>query len=131
MRRASTAVAAALVCLLLAGLVPQAGGASRSTATIGVGFVTKNGDPFFRGRIKSKAKRCTRNRRVVVYRNRNRGRVTRFRSGRSDQRGFWRVIMAHRMRTGSYFAVAKPKPGCAKAKSRQIGVGQNGPDGLG
>ena len=131
MRRASTGLAAALVCVLLAGLVPQAGGATKSTATIGIGFVTENGNPFFRGRIKSKAKRCTRNRRVVVYRTRNRGRVTRFRSDRSDRQGFWRVMMARRMRTGGYFAVAKAKPGCAKAKSEQIGVGQKGPDGLG
>jgi hypothetical protein len=131
MRRAPTAVAAVLACVLTAGFVTGAGGAVRSGTTIKIGFVTGQGDPFFKGRVKSKAKRCTRNRRVVVYRTRNRGNVTRFRSDLSDDSGFWRVMMARRMRTGGYFAVVKAKPGCEKAKSKQLGVGQNGPDGLG
>jgi hypothetical protein len=130
MRRASIVTVAALACLLVAG--PAASPAAvRSSTTIKIGFVVQKGDPFFKGRVKSPAKRCTRNRRVVVYRTRNHGRVTRFGSGRSNDRGFWRVMMARRMRTGGYFAVVRPKPGCAKAKSKQLGVGQNGPDGLG
>jgi hypothetical protein len=131
MRKASIATAALLALLLLAGLVAPAGGAVASKTTIDIGYVTRSGDPFFKGRVKSKAKRCTRNRRVVIYRTRNRGKVVRIRSDRSDRRGFWRVDMAPRMRTGGYFAVVRPKPGCQKAKSRQIAVGQKGPGGVG
>jgi hypothetical protein len=130
MRRAPI-LAAILACVLVAGLVAPAGGAVRSNTTIDIGFVTQSGDPFFKGRVKSKAKRCTRNRRVVIYRTRNRRKVTRIKSGRSDSRGFWRVDMSPRMRTGGYFAAVRPKPGCEKAKSRQIAVGQNGPGGIG
>jgi hypothetical protein len=130
MRTASIA-AAALLALLLAGLAGTAGGATPSNTTIDIGYVTQNGDPYFHGRVKSKAKRCMRNRRVVIYRTRNRGRVVRIRSNRSDNRGFWRVPMARRMRTGGYFAAVRPKPGCEKTKSRQVAVGQKGPGGIG
>jgi hypothetical protein len=129
MRRAPI-LAAILACVLIAGLVVPAGGAVRSGTTIDIGFVTRTGDPFFKGRVKSKAKRCMRNRRVVVYRTRNGRKVARFRAGRSDRRGFWRVDMNRRMRTGGYFAAVRPKPGCLKAKSEQIAVGQKGPGGV-
>ena len=129
MRRAPI-LAAVLACVLAAGLVVPAGGAVRSNTTIDIGFVTRTGDPFFKGRVKSKAKRCTRSRRVVVYRTRNGRKVARFRAGRSDKRGFWRVDMRGRMRTGAYFAAVRAKPGCRKAKSKPVAVGQDGPDGV-
>jgi len=130
MRSASIAIAALLALLLVAGLAGSASGANPTKTTIDIGYVTQNGDPFFKGRVKSKAKRCMRNRRVVIYRTRNRGKVVRIRSGRSDRRGFWRIPMSDRMRTGGYFAVVRPKPGCEKAKSQQIPVGQKGPGGV-
>src|SRR5687767_7874792 len=131
MRRASSAAAAVLAaCALAATLALPAGAASNSKVTIGIGFHTRQGDPFFKGRVKSGRKSCTRNRLVRVYRQVNRRRIF-FRSDRSDAEGFWRVQMAARMKTGGYIAVAKAKPGCLKGFSSQIAVGQRGDGGLG
>ncbi len=131
MRKAS-AIAAALVCTLGAALAAPAGAAVNSTVTIEVGFHPGDqGNPFFKGRVKSARKSCMRNRTVVVFRARNRGRVDRFRATRSDSRGFWRIAMPDRMKPGGYFAKVNARTGCASDKSRQIAIGQDGADGLG
>jgi hypothetical protein len=130
MRRASSAAAAILAACALAAATVPAGAASNSKVTIGIGFHTEQGDPFFKGRVKSGRKSCTRNRLVRVYRVVNRRRIL-FGSDRSDAEGFWRLQMRDRMKTGGYLAVAKAKPGCLKGFSSQIAVGQRGADGLG
>lgn len=130
MRGASCAAAIMAVCGL-AVLVPlSAGAASNTKVTVGIGFHTKPGDPFFKGKVKSGRKSCTRNRLVRVYRVVNRRRI-RFGSDRSDAEGIWRLPMKSRMKTGGYVAVAKAKPGCLKGFSSPIAVGQRGPGGLG
>ncbi len=132
MRKASAIAAAALACALVMGLAAPVGAAVNSTVTIGVGFHPGDqGNPFFKGRAKSARKSCMRNRKVVIFRTRNHGRVDRFRSGRTDSRGFWRVRMRGQMRPGGYFARLNARTGCGGDKSRQIAVGQSGPDGLG
>jgi hypothetical protein len=131
MRRASSAAAAILTaCALAATSVLPAAAASNSKVTIGIGFHTQQGNPFFKGRVKSGRKSCTRNRLVRVYRVVNQRR-TLFGSDRSDAQGFWRLQMRDRMKTGGYVAVAKAKAGCLKGFSSPIAVGQRGPDGLG
>jgi hypothetical protein len=118
--------------VLLAALVAApAGSAVNSTVTVSIGFNPGVGDPFFKGRVKSKNKTCMRNRRVVVYRSRNGGKTTRFKSARSDARGFWRVPMNARMKTAGYFAKVNGRGTCLADKSQQVGVGQKGPGGSG
>lgn len=107
-----------------------AGGAANSKVTVSIGFETRQGDPFFKGRVKSARKRCTQNRLVRVYRTHNQRRFL-FGSDRTDPDGFWRVAMNARMKPAGYVAVAKAIPGCLKGFSSPIAVGQNGDDGLG
>lgn len=117
---------------MAAGLASPVGAAVNSTVTIGIGFHPGDqGNPFFRGRVKSARKSCMRNRKVVVFRARNGGRAVKFRSTRSDSRGFWRIAMPDRLRPGGYFARVNARTGCAADKSRLIAVGQKGDDGLG
>ena len=131
MRGASWAVAAIAAVAALAAVLPLAAGAASNTkVTVGIGFHTKHGDPFFKGQVKSGRKSCTRNRLVRVYRVVNHRRI-RFGSDRSDAEGVWRLQMKSRMKTGGYVAVARARAGCLKGFSSQIAVGQAGPDGLG
>jgi hypothetical protein len=131
MRRASSAAAAiASACALATFGAAAAGAASNTNVTVGVGFHTKHGDPFFKGKVKSSRKSCTRNRLVRVYRQVNHRRIL-FGADRSDAEGVWRLQMRSRMKTGGYVAVAKAKRGCLKGFSSPIAVGQRGPDGLG
>lgn len=131
MRRASWAAAAIASACALATVGPLAAGAASNTkVTVGIGFHTKQGNPFFKGKVKSGRKSCTRNRLVRVYRQVNHRRIL-FGSDRSDAEGVWRLQMGSRMKTGGYVAVTKAKPGCLKGFSSQIAVGQRGPDGLG
>ena len=130
MRGASSAAAVVAVCGLLAIAPLAAGAASNTKVTVAIGFHTKPGDPFFKGKVKSGRKSCTRSRLVRVYRVVNHRRIL-FGSDRSDAEGVWRLQMKSRMKTGGYVAVAKAKAGCLKGYSSQIAVGQRGPDGLG
>ena len=112
-------------------VVPGAVGAANSKVTIGVGFHPEVGNPFFKGRVKSGRKSCTRNRVVSVFRVKNYHRVVRFGSTRTNRKGFWKKDMAKTMKTGGYYARVKPRAGCGVDKSNEIAVGQNGPDGNG
>jgi len=112
-------------------LVPAAGGAVNSKVTIGVGFKPERGNPFFKGRVKSARRSCTRGRVVSVFRVKNRRRVVRFGSTRTNNRGFWRIDMNKEMVPGGYYARAKPRTGCAVDKSNEIAIGQSGPGGTG
>lgn len=132
MRKASAIAAAVLGCTLAVGLAAPVGAAVNSTVTVGVGFHPGDeGNPFFKGRAKSARKSCMRNRKVVIFRTRNHGRVDRYRSARTDSSGFWRVPMRQRMKPGGYFARMNARQGCTGDKSRQIAVGQGGEGGLG
>lgn len=131
MRRASLAAACALAALGFAIFgIAVAGGAANSKVTVKVGFNPGQGEPFFKGRVKSGRASCERGRLVRVYRQRNSRRAL-FGSDRSDSVGFWKLRMAARMKTGGYVAVAKAKPGCLKGASDAIAVGQRGPGGTG
>jgi hypothetical protein len=130
MRGASCAAAIVAACGLAAFVPLTAGAASNTKVTVGIGFHTKPGDPFFKGKVKSGRKSCTRNRLVRVYRVVNHRRI-RFGSDRSNAEGVWRLQMKPRMKTGGYVAVAKATAGCLKGSSSPIAVGQRGPDGLG
>src|SRR3954452_5955914 len=131
MRGTSAAAAAiAAVFALLAVGAMTAGAASNTKVTVGIGFHTKQGDPFFKGKVKSGRKSCARNRLVRVYRVVNHRRI-RFGSDRSDAEGIWRLQMKSRMKTGGYVAVSKARTGCLKGYSSPLAVGQRGPGGLG
>jgi hypothetical protein len=130
-RRASAAAVATLVACAVAAVVAlPAGGAANSKVTVSIGFHTRHGDPFFKGRVKSGRPACTRNRLVRVFRTKNRRRIL-FGSDRTDSDGFWRVAMDARMKPAGYIAVAKATSGCLKGSSSQIAVGQDDIDGLG
>ena len=132
MRRASSAAAAILAaCALAATSVLPAGAASNSKVTVGIGFHTERGNPFFKGRVKSGSRACTRSRVVSVFRVKNKKRVVRFGSTRTNRRGFWRIDMNNNMVPGGYYARAKPRAGCLEDKSREIAIGQSGPGGTG
>lgn len=123
-----------MACACLAGAVfiaPGATGAFNSKVSIGVGFHPEVGNPFFKGRVKSGSKRCARNRVVSVFRVKNRHRIVRFGSTRTNRKGFWRKDMAKNMVPGGYFARTGARAGCKVDSSREMAVGQSGPDGTG
>ena len=125
---------AVIACAGLLGavfLAPSAGGAAATKVRISIGFQPEVGNPFFKGKVSSKRASCRSRRVVSVFRVINRRRVVRFRSTRSDSRGFWKIDMNRRMRPAGYYARVKPRAGCRLAKSKQIGVGQGGPGGTG
>jgi hypothetical protein len=120
------AIAAVLVALTAAGAIA----ASNSKVTVGIGFETRSGHPFFKGRVKSGSKRCRVNRVVRVYRQKNHRNVL-FGRTRSESNAHWQLNMPGHMRPAGYIAVVRAKPGCLKGASDPIAVGQNGPGGLG
>ena len=120
------AIAAALLALLAASAIA----ASNSKVTIGIGFETRSGHPFFKGRVKSGSKRCRVNRVVRVYRQKNHRNVL-FGRTRSESNAHWQLTMHDHMRPAGYLAVVRAKPGCLKGASLPIAVGQKGPDGVG
>lgn len=78
----------------------------------------------FRGRVKSRARKCERNR-TVVLRRKGDGEVDRTRTNRRGRYSF--ATPGRRAQRGRYFAVAKRKntPGprdCRKARSRTVFV---------
>ena len=131
MRRAFVAAVACVILLGAAILAPGAIGAANTKITIGVGFKPEVGNPRFHGLVKSGRKACTQNRVVSVFRVKNYHRVVRFGSTRTGPRGHWRIDMNKNMKPAGYYARAKPRAGCAMDKSREIAVGQSGPDGTG
>jgi hypothetical protein len=110
---------------------PAAGRIANSKVSIGIGFVSGTGAPFFQGQVKSGRASCRVNRPVGIFFQRNRGKLSFFKRDRSDSSGYYRVDMNQTMRTGGYIARVKPKPGCKKDLSNPIAVGQNGPGGVG
>jgi hypothetical protein len=104
---------------------------ANSKVSIGIGFVSGNGEPFFQGRVKSGRKSCITNRPVGIWFQRNRGEKKFFRRTRADASGYYTVDMNTTMRTGGYFARVKPKQGCREDTSNPVPVGQNGPGGNG
>ena len=123
-----------MACVALLGaaiMAPGASGAANTQVTIGVGFHPEVGNPFFKGRVKSGRRACTRHRVVSVFRVKNHHRVVRFGSTRTNSKGFWHIDMNKDMRTAGYFARAKPRAGCLLDTSNEIAVGQTGPGGTG
>jgi hypothetical protein len=123
-----------VVCTALLGAALWAPGpsyAANSKVTIGVGFKPEVGNPRFHGTIRSGRRACTRGRVVSVFRVINKGRVVRFGSTRTGPRGHWRIDMNKNMVPGGYFARARARGSCEEDKSREIAVGQSGPDGTG
>lgn len=125
------ALAALAVTALTAVLATGAFGASHTRVFVGIGWQTSGPSPFFRGDVRSGRKGCVANRPVRIYRQRNQGRRVLFGSDRTASNGTWRIPLARRMKTASYIAVVKAKPGCEKGVSVPIAVGQRGDDGLG
>jgi hypothetical protein len=119
------------VAVVGATAVPAGGKIANSKVSIGIGFVSGNGDPFFRGQVKSGRTSCLRNRPVGIWFQRNHGKMRFFRRGRADASGYYQVDMNATMRTGGYFARVKPKQGCKEDTSNTVAVGQNGPGGIG
>ena len=123
-----------MACAALLGaalVVPGLSSAANSKVSIGVGFQPQVGNPFFKGRVKSGRKACTRGRVVSVFRVKNKKRVVRFGSTRTNSRGYWKIDMNQTMAIGGYFARVKPRGSCAVDKSREIAIGQTGPGGTG
>ena len=134
--------ASAAALALLAGLViPAVSGAgsankgpgrfANSKVTIGIGFRSGTGAPFFQGNVQSGRKSCTTNRPVTVFFQRNRGKNTQFGRTRTDSSANWHIDMHATMKTGGYFARVGPNSKCKKDLSSALGVGENGPGGLG
>ena len=130
MGRAPRGIALAIAATLLALLAASAIAAFNSKVTVGIGFETRSGHPFFKGRVKSGSKRCRINRVVRVYRQKNHRNVL-FGRTRSESNAHWRLDMHDHMRPAGYIAVVRAKAGCLKGASDPIAVGQKGPDGLG
>ncbi len=112
----------ALACLACVLVAAPAGGAAKATVTVGIGYDPSGPSPYFRGRLRSSRPTCITDRPVRVFYQRNQGALTFFGATRSDEKGFWRVPLAEKMKVGGYLAVVKAKPGCLKASSNPQGI---------
>ena len=77
--------------------------------------------PAFHGKVKSDKQRCKAGRVVKLYRKDSGGDAKRLGTDRSAASGRWEVPVGN-LRSGAYFAKAKPKrgAGCAGARSETV-----------
>src|SRR4051794_21563154 len=124
------------VLALCAGLLFGAAAVSgknkkaNSNLSVGIGFVSGTGFPFFQGTVKSGKGGCVQGRRVTVAFQRNRGKSTFFGRAKTDANGFWTVFMQTGMRTGGYFAKVKKTGKCRYDETNPVAVAHNSPLGI-
>jgi len=129
----------AIVALFaLAGVVLLAGpstGAAKSSKradsnlSVGIGFGSGTGYPFFQGSVKSGKKGCVASRRITIVFERNRGKTKFFGRAKSDSNGSWRVGLKLGMRLGGYFARVKKTKNCRYDATNPVPVSHNSPLG--
>jgi hypothetical protein len=129
MRRVwATAVVLALCAGVLVAGAGLAGAKSRkanSKVTLGVGFLSGTGTPFFQGSVSSGRHPCTIGRTITIVFQRNKNRYSFIGRTRTDSTGGYSLPMHSGMPVGGYFARTKKTSRCKFGQSGGLAFSNN------